>query len=140
MNVFAMILFGQSVDVVLLGKVPFGAARKTELILIIDEVTPRFVYQPDWVVKPISDQTPKAVIGTLDLIKVIKRARGTAVVAMRPGIDLKLDSLYETFSREQLKLKACNKIKKVWLHVYYNPWFDVCRRRLDREFHEMVTI
>ena len=139
MNVFTMILFGRSVDVVLFGKVSLDAMRKMELVLVIDEVTPRFVYQPDWVVRPVSAQTPKAVIGALDLIKVIKRARGTAVASMRGSIDLKLDSLYETFSQEQLKLKACNKIKKVWLHVYYNPWFDVCRRRLDREFHEMVA-
>lgn len=134
-----MILFGRSVDVVLFGRVSFDATRKAELVLIIDEVTPRFVYQPDWVVRPVRTQTPKAVIGTLDLIKVIKRARGTALVTMRPSIDLMLDGLYETFSREQFKLKACNKIKKAWIRVYYNPWFDVCRRRLDREFHEMVT-
>lgn len=139
MNVYGMMLFGSSVDVVLFGKVSFDAVRKIELILIIDKDTPRFLYQPDWIVKTINTQTPKTIIGTLDLIKVIKRARGTAVVSMRPSIDLKLDSLYNTYSREQLKLKACNKIKNAWLHVYYNPWFDVCRRRLDREFHEMVV-
>ena len=133
-----MILFGGAVDVVLFGKVSFDRTRETELVLITGD-TPRFVYQPEWVVAPIRKETPKSMISILDLIKVVKNARGTAAVAMRPSIDLKLDHLYETYSRQQLKLKACNKIKRNWIHVYYNPWFDVCRRRLDREFHEMVT-
>ena len=140
MDVFTMNLFGNSVDVVLFGKVTFDRTRKTELVLIISEITPRFVYQPDWVVAQVNRQTPNAMIGFVELINVVKRARGNATVSMRPSIDLKLDQLYETYSRGQLKLKACNKIKKAWQHAYYNPWFDVCRRRLDREFHEMTTI
>jgi hypothetical protein len=140
MDVYTMILFGNSVDVVLFGKVTFDRSRKTELVLIVSEITPRFVYQPDWVVAQVNRQTPNAKIGFVDLINVVKRARGNATVSMRPSIDLKLDQLYEIYSREQLKLKACNKIKRAWQHVYYNPWFDVCRRRLDREFHEMTTI
>jgi hypothetical protein len=140
MDVFTMVLFGNSVDVVLFGKVTFDRSRKTELVLIISENTPRFVYQPDWVVNEANRETPKARIGFVELINVIKRARGNATVSMRPSIDLKLDQLYENYSREQLKLKACNKIKRAWQHVYYNPWFDVCRRRLGREFHEMATI
>ena len=140
MDVYTMILFGNSVDVVLFGKVTFDRSRKTELVLIVSEITPRFVYQPDWVVAQVNRQTPNAKIGFVDLINVVKRARGNATVSMRPSIDLKLDQLYEIYSREQLNLKACNKIKRAWQHVYYNPWFDVCRRRLDREFHEMTTI
>ena len=134
-----MILFGQSVDVVLFGKVSFDRSRQTELVLITSESAPRFVYQPSWVVTPVQRQTPKARIGFVDLINVVKRARGNAVVSMRPSIDLKLDLLYDAYSRQQLKLKACNKIKKAWTHVYYNPWFDVCRRRLNREYQEMVN-
>jgi hypothetical protein len=139
MDVFTMVLFDKAaVDVVLFGKATFDRYRQTELVLSISEDVPRFVYQPTWVVAEINRQTPKARIGFVELINVVKKARGNAVVSMRPSIDLKLDQLYEIYSREQLKLKACNKIKRAWQHVYYNPWFDVCRRRLDREFHEMV--
>ncbi len=134
-----MILFGRSVDVVLLGKVSFDRSRQIELVLVVNEDAPRFVYEPDWVIMQVRKQIPQARIGVLDLIKTIKRARGMAVVSMRPSIDLKLDHLYDMYSREQLKLKASNKIKRIWLHVHYNPWFDVCRRRLMREYNEMIA-
>jgi hypothetical protein len=139
MDVFNMVLFGNTADVVLFGKVTFDRTRKTELVLIISEEPPCFVYQPSWVVAESHREPPKARIGFLELINVVKRARGNAVVSMRPTIDLQLEQLYEIYSREQLKLKACNKIKRAWQHAYYNPWFDVCRRRLDRELSELIT-
>jgi hypothetical protein len=138
MDVFSMNLFDRMVDVVLFGKVTFDRSRRTELVLIIDNEQPQFVYQPSWVVTQVLKQTPKARLGMIDSINLVKRARGTAVVGMRPTIDLKLDQLFDTYSREQLRLRACNTIKRTWLKVYYNPWFDVCRRRLDREFHELM--
>lgn len=135
MDTFTMLLFGRSVECALFGKVSFDRTRKTELVLIVCDNAPQFVYQPDWVVAPIRNQTPIRRIDIVELINIIKKARQGTVAAMRPSIDSKLEDLYDAYSREQLKLKACNKIKKTWLHVYYNPWFNVCRRRLEREFH-----
>lgn len=140
MDVFSMNLFDSMVDVVLFGKVTFDRSRRIELVLIISNKQPQFVYQPSWVVTQVLTQTPKAKLGMVESINLVKNARGTAVVSMRPTIDLKLDQLFETYSREQLRLRACNIIKKTWIKVYYNPWFDVCRRRLYREFNELMQL
>ena len=55
------------------------------------------------------------------------------VLSMNPSI-LYTENEYINYLK---KYFACKKIQKQWLKVYYDPEYQICRKRLMREFSSL---
>jgi hypothetical protein len=140
MDIYTTTHYGFETDCIIFNWVTIHNIKAYLVLVGVDTKNPRFIYQPQWIVNEVQKSGVKGILSLKDIILLAKATKGTVPLIMRPAVDTVFETLYKKYSNEQRRLHSCNKIKKAWLHVYYNPWHDVCKRRLQKEFEELDSL
>jgi hypothetical protein len=43
------------------------------------------------------------------------------------------------YATNKMQIDASNKIKKAWFRAITNPQYTICKKRLLREFYELIS-